>query len=126
MTVSLEKKLAEATVAKRRYRLLFIVSTVALLLLSGIVYQRVVLDYAEIEQARIQRPENTNRIEFSYEIVTPGRLDFHYGQAILTDRKHQTGADGFQWSWSATGETEIAIRSRRGLFPHWDRERFRL
>lgn len=125
MTISLEKKLAEATVAKRRYRLLFIVSAGALLLFSGIVYQRVVLDYAEIDQVRIQRSENSNRIDFTYTIVTPGRLDFHYGQAILTDRKTQTGADGFQWNWRVSGDTTIAIRSRRWLLPRWDRERFR-
>lgn len=124
MAVSLEKKLEEATVAKKRYRSLFVLASVALVLVLGIVYNNVVLDYAVLDNVTITRQDGTNSVKFQFDVIKPGRIDFNYGQAVLTDRKQVREGDGFNWSWTATGDTEVSVRSRRFIFPHWDSETF--
>lgn len=123
MTISLEKKLEEATVAKKRYRSLFVIAFVSLIALAAIVYYYTVLDYAVLSHVQITRKEG-NEINFQYDVVVPGRIDFYYGKAILTDRKTAQKTDGFTWRWQAQGETEIAVRSRKWFLPSWDAEHF--
>lgn len=124
MTISLEKQLEEATVAKKRYRSLFWVVAAAFILVVGIVYYNTVFVYAVLDDVQITREGNSNKVAFKYTIATPGRVDFYYGDAILSDVKEQTGNDGFEWSWGVAGATEISIRSRQWVFPHWDRQTF--
>lgn len=124
MTISLEKELAEATVAKKRYRSLFWIATVAFFLVVGMIYYNTVFVYAVLDNVKIERKNGTQQISFQYEIITPGRIDFYHGNAILSDVKIQKGRDGFQWTWGAEEDTEISIRSRQWLFPHWDRQTF--
>jgi len=124
MAVSLEKKLEEATVAKKRYRSLFVLASVALVLVLGIVYNNVVLDYAVLDNVTITRQAGTNSVKFQFDVIKPGRIDFNYGQAVLTDRKQVREGDGFNWSWTATRDTEVSVRSRQFIFPHWDSETF--
>jgi hypothetical protein len=124
MTISLEKKLEEATVAKRRYRALFLAVFLLLIGVLGIVYHATVLDYAVLENVTLAREAGSPQIVFQFDVVKPGRVDFHHGQAVLTDRKTVRQDDGFRWGWRAEGPTEIAVRSRRGVLPRWDRETF--
>ena len=124
MSISLEKKLEEATVAKKRYRFLFLAAFISLIILLGIVYNNIVLDYAVLDNVKINRGGTTNQITFSFDVIEPGRVDFNYGQAVLTDRKQIQQGQGFTWSWEAKGATEISIRSRKLIFPHWDKEEF--
>ncbi|MEY4768198.1 MAG: hypothetical protein RL637_837 [Pseudomonadota bacterium] len=124
MTISLEKKLEQATVAKKRYRLLFVTVFILLLILLGIVYYNLVLDYAVLDHVKINREANSRNIRFSFDVIQSGRIDFNYGQAILTDRKEIQAGQGFQWNWDAKGETEVSIRSRQFIFPHLDKEIF--
>ncbi len=124
MAISLEKKLEEATVAKKRYRLLFLFSFVAFLVVVSIVYNKTILDYAVLDKVSIDRENGTNKVIFKYDVVKSGRIDFVYGNAILTDRKEIQTNEGFQWSWNAKGPTEIKIRSRKGVLPHWDTQKF--
>jgi len=125
MTVSLEKKLAEVTVAKKRYRFLFIMAFVALIVLLGIVYKNVVLDYAVLDNIKIKRSDDsTNNVAFSFDVIEAGRIDFNYGHAILTDRKQVQQGQGFDWRWEAKGATEVSIRSRKWIFPNWNKEEF--
>jgi hypothetical protein len=51
-------------------------------------------------------------------------LDVNCGQTILTDRKKVQQAMEFLWQRDAKGATEIFIRSRKSIFPHWDSEEF--
>lgn len=113
MTISLEKKLEEATVAKRRYRALFIVAFLLLAALGGSVYHATVLDYAVIDRVTITRTDQDRQVAFAFDVIEPGRLDFHYGPAVITDRKTVGTHDGFRWQWTATSPTEIAIHSRQ-------------
>ena len=125
MSISLEKKLEEATIAKRRYRASFFVATAAFLIVVGIVYNQTVLEYAVLDQVTMTRQSNQdNRITFKYDVIKPGRIDFIYGQAMLTDYKPVQQHDGFEWSWQAQGATTIQVRSRKWLFPHWDKQTF--
>jgi len=124
MTVSLEKKLEEATIAKKRYRSLFILALVSFLGVVGIVYNNTVLDYAVLDNVGIDREEGTNKVHFEYDVVKPGRIDFNYGTAVLTDRKTVQENESFQWTWDAQGPTEIGVRSRKWLLPRWDKKEF--
>ncbi len=124
MTISLEKKLEEATVAKRRYRALFVVAFVLLAVLAGSVYHATVLDYAVIDRVTMTRTGENRQVAFAFDVIEPGRLDFHYGPAVLTDRKVMGTGEGFRWQWTATSPTEIAIRSRQWFWPRWHQETF--
>ncbi len=124
MTVSLEKKLEEATVAKKRYQSLFLAAFIALVVVLGIVYNNLVLDYAVLDNVKITRVGSGNDVNFSFDVIEAGRVDFNYGQAILTDRKQVQQGMGFHWQWDAKGATEISVRSRKFVFPHWDSEEF--
>ena len=124
MSVSLEKKLEEVTVAKKRYRSLFIMALILLLVLFGVIYKNMVLDYAVLDNVKIQRVDGTNDVTFSFDVIKEGRVDFKYGEAILTDRKQPKQGDGFKWSWEAQGDTTISIKSRKFIIPHWDKENF--
>ncbi len=90
----------------------------------GSVYHAAVLDYAVLENVTLAREAGSPQIVFQFEVVAPGRVDFHHGQAVLTDRKTVRRGEGFRWGWRAEGPTEIAVRSRRGGLPPWDRETF--
>ncbi|MBB1126665.1 hypothetical protein [Thiospirillum jenense] len=125
MSISLEKKLEEATIAKKRYRASFFVATAAFLIVVGVVYNQTVLEYAVLDQVTITRQSNNdNKVSFKYDVIEPGRIDFIYGQAILTDHKPVQQDDGFEWTWSAEGATTIRVRSRQWLLPHWDEQTF--
>ncbi|MCB1175746.1 MAG: hypothetical protein KDK39_19380 [Leptospiraceae bacterium] len=124
MTISLEKKLEEATIAKKRYRALFVIAFILLALVLSVVYHTTVLDYAVLDNVTITREMGSDRLVFQFDVVEPGRVDFHHGQAVLTDRKTVGQGEGFHWQWGARGPTEIAIRSRQWLIPHWDRKTF--
>jgi len=118
------KKLEEATVAKKRYRALFLAVFLLRVGVLGIVYHATVLDYAMLENVTLAREGGSHQIVFQFDVVKPGRVDLHHGQAVLTDRKTVRRGDGFRWGWRAEGPTEIAVRSRRGVLPRWDRETF--
>ncbi len=95
-----------------------------LVIILGVIYNRLVLDYAVIDNVRIQRQNNSRRILFQFYVVEAGRLDFNYEKAILTDIKTVQSEIQFRWEWEAKGNTEIAIHSRKWLFPHWDNKEF--
>lgn len=124
MTISLEKKLEEVTVAKKRYRSLFVTALVLLVILFGVIYNNTVLDYAVLDNVKINRVNETNEVIFSFDVVKSGRVDFNYGEAVLTDRKQIEQGEGFNWTWGAKGETDVSIRSRKLIFPHWDKDKF--
>ncbi len=124
MTISLEKRLEEVTVAKKRYRSLFVTALVLLMILFGVIYNNTVLDYAVLDNVKINRVNETNEVIFSFDVVKSGRVDFNYGEAVLTDRKQIEQGEGFNWTWDAKGATEVSIRSRKLIFPHWDKEKF--
>ncbi len=124
MTISLEKKLEEATIAKKRYRSLFLLASISFIVLLGIVYNNIVLDYAVLDNIKINRERGTNNVNFRFDVVKSGRIDFIYGNAILTDRQQVQQGQGFDWNWNSKGKTEISIRSRKFIFPYWTMEEF--
>lgn len=95
-----------------------------LAVLLGMIYHTTVLDYAVIDKVTITRTGEAHPVSFQFDVIEPGRIDFHYGQAMLTDRKTVQPGDGFRWQWNAQGPTEVSIRSRQWFFPRWDRETF--
>lgn len=115
MSISLEKKLEQVTLEKKRYRSLFRLAALGLGLLLFTVYYNLVMDYAVLDNVKIQRQDD---------VLEAGRIDFNYGQAVLTDRKPVKNDEGFNWTWDADGATEVSIRSRKWLLPHWDSELF--
>jgi hypothetical protein len=124
MTISLEKKLEEATVAKKRYRALFLGVFVVLAVLLGMIYHTTVLDYAVIDKVTLTRTGEAHPVSFQFDVIEPGSIDVHYGQAMLTDRKTVQPGDGVRGPWKASGPTEVSIRSRPGFFTRGDRETF--
>jgi hypothetical protein len=124
MAISLEKKLEEATVAKKRYQSLFVTVSILFIAVVGYLFNSMILDYAVLENVSITRDDDTNQVSFEYDVVEPGRIDFNYANAILTDRKEAGTDENFTWSWDAQGLTEISIRSRKSVLPHWDKEHF--
>jgi hypothetical protein len=124
MTVSLEKKLEETVIAKKRYHALFVVASVLVVILISWIYNNAVLDYAVLDNVQIEREQNTNNIFFKFDVVKEGRIDFNYGNTVLTDRKQIQIENNFYWNWTAKGETIVSVRSRKFIFPHWDSEKF--
>jgi hypothetical protein len=123
MAISLEKELKEAKASKKRYRSLFIVATLLLLFVLSLIYKLTVLDYAVLESVTIEK--SYNGITFNFDVVEEGKLEFHHGEAVLIDNFDVESGRTFSWSWTATGETEISIRSRNYMvLPYWNSETF--
>jgi len=122
--VSLKRQLYAESKKKKKFQGLFVGSAVALIIILSIIYNRLVLDYAVIDNVKIQRQGNSREILFQFDVVEPGRLDFNYGKAVLTDTKTAQREMEIRWAWEANGDTVIAIRSRKWLFPHWDDKEF--
>ena len=121
---ALQKKLETTTQAKKRYRVMFIMSFLALCILLGAIYKRTVLDYASLDNVSIAPTDKPKQLKYSFDVVKPGRLDFNYGKTIMTDWRSEKLGDQFTWSWNATGETAAIIRSRKGLFPETYKKEF--
>ena len=121
---ALQKKLETTTQSKKRYRVLFFVSFLALCILIGEIYKRTVLDYATLANVSINPTENPKKLKYSFDVVKPGRLDFNYGKTILTDWRNAKVGDQFTWSWGATGKTAAIVRSRKGLMPESYKKEF--
>ena len=123
---ALQKKLETTTQSKKRYRVMFFVSFLALCILLGIIYKRTVLDYATLDNVSIAQTDKPKQLKYSFDVVKPGRLDFNYGKTILTDWRNAKVGDQFTWSWGATGKTTAIIRSRKGLMPKYYIKEFQL
>ena len=121
---ALQKKLETTTQAKKRYRVLFFVSFLALCILMGAIYKRTVLNYASLENVSIAPTDKPKQLKYSFDVVKPGRLDFYYGKTILTDWRSVKVGDQFTWSWGATGNTAAIVRSRKGLMPESYKKEF--
>ncbi len=123
MAISLEKELKEAKASKKRYRSLFIVATLLLIFVLSLIYKLTVLDYAVLENVTIEK--SYNGITFKFDVVEEGKLEFHHGEAVLIDNFDVESNRRFSWNWTATGETEISIRSRNYMvLPYWNSEIF--
>jgi len=120
--VGLKKELHAESKKKKRYQGLFIVSAIALALFLGMVYDRTVLDYAVIDNVDIQRQGESREVVLRFDVVEPGRLDFTYWTAILSDTTTVQRQAKIRWEWQASGNTEIAIRSRKWFLPYWNTE----
>ena len=121
---ALQKKLETTTQAKKRYRVMFIMSFLALCILLGAIYKRTVLDYASLDNVSIAPTDKPKQLKYSFDVVKPGRLDFNYGKTILTDWRSVKVGDQFTWSWGATGKTAAIVRSRKGLMPESYKKEF--
>lgn len=125
MAISLEKQIADVTLAKKRYQSFFWLAAGLLALLLAIIYYNSVLDFAVIDNVKIERQPDTNTVVFQYDVIKPGRIDFRFGNnAILSDRQEAHTGEKFQWAWGVSGETVVSIRSRKLVVPHWDNEQF--
>ena len=121
---ALQKKLETTTQAKKRYRVMFIMSFLALCILLGTIYKRTVLDYASLDNVSIAPTDKPKQLKYSFDVVKPGRLDFNYGKTIMTDWRSEKVGDQFTWSWGATGKTAAIVRSRKGLMPESYKKEF--
>lgn len=119
MTMFLEKKREEATVAKKRYRALFLGVFVWLAGWLGTMDHTTVLEDAVIDKVTMTRTGEAHPVSFQFDVIEPGSIDVHDGQAMLTDRKTVQPGDGVRGPWKAPGPTEVSIRSRPGFFPPW-------
>lgn len=125
MDILLKKELKEVKASKKRYRSLFLIATITLLIVLLFLYKYTVLDYAVLENVKIKK-NLSGGITFKFDIVEAGKLDFHYGKAMLVDSFDLETGRKFNWNWTAKGETKISIRSRKFIvLPHWDSEKFK-
>lgn len=122
---ALQKKLESTTQSKKRYRVLFIGSFLVLCVLVGVIYKQTVMDYASLENVSIATTDKPKQLKFSFDVVKAGRLDFKYGNTILTDWRIVKPGDHFTWSWGATGTTVAVIKSRKGAVPDYFRKEFK-
>ncbi|MFH0774085.1 MAG: vWA domain-containing protein [bacterium] len=113
------KELASATGSKKRFKWLALGLLLIFILILAMIYKVAVLDYAEIENVKIEQEGNIQKINFAFDVKTGGRLDYHYGKTVLIDRKKSEKNQIFHWALDKEGETEISIRSRRSIFPKW-------
>lgn len=116
---ALEQKLKVASRQKRRFGLIAAVAVVLLLVIIGIIYKRTVLDYARIQNVNINQQGNTPKVEFDYEVVASGKIEYRYGEAVLFDRVEPGEHQSFTWSMGGDGEAEVAIKSRGSFLPEW-------
>ena len=84
MYAAMSEKLAESKKANKKLKIFLIVLTFVLLLLFAFIYQKIVLDYAEIENVQIEQVINSRKIKFKFDVKTAGKLDFYYGKTILS------------------------------------------
>jgi uncharacterized protein YegL len=120
------KELEGAAVSKKRFGWLALGLLLLLILILGTIYKITVLDYAEIENVKIEQQGNTQKINFAFDVKSSGRLNFCYGETVLVDRKKVGKNQIFHWALDEEGTTEISIRSRNLLFPKWHSKVFHL
>jgi hypothetical protein len=121
----LEAKLEQTDKSEKQYKKLFIGAALVILLTFGYTYKTTVLDYAVIENVKLEK-DKYGMVTFYFDVVKEGRLDFNYGEyAMLTDKFEVAKDKSFSLSWSFTGDTEISIRSQKKLLPNWDKKTFR-
>ena len=115
----LKAKLDKAQKGKQVYSMVSLGLALSILLLFGIIYYTMVLEYAELANITIKQVHNSRKVEFEFEVSTPGRLDYYYGKTYMSESREE-GMHGFSWAWGATNENiEVSVRSREGLFPSW-------
>ena len=127
--ISIEALQQQLAVSQRHKRW-YLAAAVAFALLLGMVlfsiYSARVLDYAQIEQVEISQDGSSNRISYRFHVTHGGRLDYHYGALVMTERVTSGSNGAFSWNWEGSGETIMSIRSRSGPFPRWHKKTVQL
>ena len=122
--ITLAKELETAKTSKKRFQLLALVVGTILLVVLMIIYHQTTWDYAVLENVDITRKGSSREILFSYDVTSPGRIDFLYGNARLIDRASAQRDRHFTWTWQAQGKTRVSIRSRKHFWPTWNTVQF--
>ena len=73
MAISLEKKLEEATVAKKRYQSLFVTVSILFIAVIGYLFNSMILDYAVLENVSITRDDDTNQMSICIRCCRAGQ-----------------------------------------------------
>jgi hypothetical protein len=81
------KELENATTSKKMFKWLALGLLLLLILILATIYKVMVLDYAQIGDVKIEQQENTRRVIFIFDVKSPGKLDYHYGKAIMVEKR---------------------------------------
>jgi len=119
------KELEITTGSKKRFKWFALGLLLMLMVIFALLYKMTVLDYAEIENVKMEQQGNTRWILFTFDVKTGGRLDYHYEKTVMVDRKKSGKDQNFSWAWGENKESEVSIRSRSSIFPKWHRQVFR-
>jgi hypothetical protein len=116
---ALEKQLKVATRQKRRFGLIAALTVLLLLAVIGIIYKQTVLDYARIQDVNIMQQGNTPEVEFDFEVVASGKIEYRYGKAVLFNKVESGSRQKFSWSMPGDGNAEVGVKSRSQFLPKW-------
>lgn len=95
--VEFKKKLDKAISAKKKILILATILFLALLIVLGAEYKKMVLDFAEIDQLEIRWDPYQESVEFDYYVTTPGKLEFEFGEMLYRTHYHKSGKEHFSW-----------------------------
>jgi hypothetical protein len=111
----LEDELKKVTKAKTR---ILILAMALMIILSGmlaVVYKNLVLDFAEIDQLQIHWDPYLESVEFDYYVVTPGKLEFEFGDMLYRTWYKKSGGEQFSWGVPAMQGGEVSLTTRSGF-----------
>jgi hypothetical protein len=111
----LESELKKVTGAKKRIFRLSILLLMSLLAVLSIAYKNLVFDFAEIDQVEMRWEPYMESVEIDYFVVTPGKLEFEYGDMLYRTRYKAQGKEHFSWGVPVTKGAEILVTARDGL-----------
>ena len=71
-----------------------------------------------IDQLEIRWDPYQESVEFDYYVMTPGKLEFEFGEMLYRTHYHKSGKEHFSWGVPAMRGGEVRLTTRDGFKTH--------